>query len=125
MHICKIQMGRNFRLFFQSCVLIFVLTACNGGQYVGTPLHSAASEGNLAEVERLIKNGTSVRVLDENGDQALLRAVLNGHEDVAEYLYERGGSLDYKSKNGSSPADLAQIRPKLAAWMKSHGYKIH
>ena len=64
--------------------------------YAGrTPLHLAASEGQLKVVMWIVSNGgVEVNAMDDEGHSALVDAVENGHDDLAKYLRSQGAELD-------------------------------
>ena len=47
-----------------------------------TPLHIAASMGNITLVEYLLKNGASVHARDRNDATPLVDAIREGHNEV-------------------------------------------
>jgi len=51
-----------------------------------TRLHVVANEGDLDEVKRLVGDGASTRIKDTFGFTPYERAMLKGHNNVAEYL---------------------------------------
>ena len=52
-----------------------------------TPLHIAASMGNITLVEYLLKNGASVHARDRNDATPLLDAIREGHTEVTHILF--------------------------------------
>ena len=52
-----------------------------------TPLHIAASMGNITVVEYLLKNGASVHALDRNNATPLVDAIREGHCEVIFLLF--------------------------------------
>lgn len=61
-----------------------------------TPLHIAASEGNVEIVRFLMQNGAGIHVKDRNGHTPLMCAIENGHEKVIEALVKCGAHLQVK-----------------------------
>jgi ankyrin repeat protein len=59
-----------------------------------TDLHTAASEGNLDLVRRLIADGENVDRLDADGLTALYFAAAGGHPQVVQFLLESGADPD-------------------------------
>ena len=65
-----------------------------------TPLHEAAEQGNLEEVELLLnREGTDVNAANENGYTPLMLAAKNGHTAIVELLKARGAEIN----NGKLP----------------------
>ena len=71
--------------------------------YLGcTPLHVAASHGQLAVVRLLLKKGANVHARDNHGNTALLKAVYLDCPAVAELLLEKGADVNAKNKHGTT-----------------------
>ena len=77
-------------------------------------LHTAAREGDLDEVRRLIEVvGTPVDAGDRYDATPLMKAAEQGHIDVVEYLIEVGANVDHREVFfNSSALDLARMRNK-------------
>ncbi len=56
-----------------------------------TPLHIAASDGNLAICKLLVDNGAFINVIDDEGRTPLNYAYANEHHSVVRFLVEKGG----------------------------------
>ena len=65
---------------------------------VGMDLLHYACRGMLDEVRQLIRRGTSVNVVNGDGQSALYFACEHGHYDVAKFLLENKALVSYKAK---------------------------
>lgn len=72
-------------------------------QYGWTPLHEAASRGNKAIAELLLKAGADVNARDRNGSTPLHRAVANKHLETAEFLLTHHADPNAKDDSGQTP----------------------
>jgi len=60
------------------------------GPFGNTLLHSAAAEGDIGEVQRLLEAGADPRITNREGHTPLRVAVLLGHDDVCRVLAAPG-----------------------------------
>mmetsp|Transcript_4923 Transcript_4923/g.10205 ORF Transcript_4923/g.10205 Transcript_4923/m.10205 type:complete len:674 (-) Transcript_4923:414-2435(-) len=58
------------------------------------PLHEAAKEGNVEELQKALQEGAEVAELDSHGRSALAWACLGGHLDAARVLIDAGAPVD-------------------------------
>lgn len=65
-----------------------------------TPLHFAASNGNLSTVKLLVQSRAVIDVTDKYGITPLMWAVYNNHKKVAVYLIESGAKYTKVTKQG-------------------------
>ena len=82
-----------------------------------TPLHIAASEGNLEMTQYLLERGALVHKKDRNNDTALLCAVISGSVQVVRLLVSVGAHLTLSRTmigdrlcQAVKDADLEQVR---------------
>lgn len=66
----------------------------------GRQLRRAADDGDLVEVERLIREGVNVEAADSDGFTALLWASMKGHKDIVELLLASGAQPDKENTYG-------------------------
>jgi ankyrin repeat protein len=52
-----------------------------------TPLHSAAHRGNLSIVQLLVNHGATIEAKMDNGDNAMIIATRDKHQEVINYLF--------------------------------------
>ena len=76
-------------------------------QFGGTPLHSAASEGNTDLVEAFIKIGADINAQDNSGSTPL-HSVANAK--IAQALVSAGANVNALDKNGATPLKIAMGR---------------
>ena len=58
------------------------------GMFGRTLLIQAVIDGDLDEVNRIIKKGADIGIKDSSGNDALQSAILNGYDDIADRLRE-------------------------------------
>ncbi len=68
-----------------------------------TPLHSAASAGQLEVMKFLVSKGVDVNLKENNGATALHLACYYGHRDTVEWLIDHGADKDARDGDGSTP----------------------
>src|ERR1043166_8383763 len=68
------------------------------------PIHQAAADCNLAEVQRLLSHNPSLaRATDQTGRTPLHRAVSHGCTAVAKVLLVYGADVNARNRAGSTP----------------------
>jgi ankyrin repeat protein len=77
----------------------------------------AASDGNAAEVERLLSVGVNVNTKDKWGWTAMSMAAYGGHAEVARVLISHGASLDHEDVDHDTPLTLARNKGHRALVM--------
>ena len=68
-----------------------------------TALHSAAVEGRMSDVRRLLKDRVDVNAADEAGSTPLHFASQQGYDEIAEALLDAGALVDVKDSWGNTP----------------------
>lgn len=83
-----------------------------------TPLHRAASKGNLSIVKLLLECGDKLKinVRDVYGNTALHLACEEDRQEIAKLLVDYGADLEIKNKEEKTPLDLCS--PALAKLLK-------
>lgn len=72
-----------------------------------TPLHYAASGGDLDAVRLLLDSGAELEARAPNGNTPLMMAAAFGFIDVADWLLARGADAAAVNRAGRSAADMA------------------
>lgn len=93
-------------------LLVALASVCApvGAQDRDQLLIAAAERGDLAEVQRLLKAGASVRAQDGQGRTALVAATYGGHTPVARVLIGAGADVNTKDQLQNSAFLLAGAR---------------
>ena len=92
----------------RSAVSLFICLLVSG--CVSTPeeqLRTAAMDGYLLRVERLLADGVTAQAPDERGMTPLHLAVKHGHREVVAFLLNHGAPMDHPRQDGVTPLFLA------------------
>ncbi|XP_071084799.1 uncharacterized protein [Haliotis cracherodii] len=74
-----------------------------------TPSMSAARWGYTEVVKLLIRRGSNLQMVDDEGDTILHYACRGGHDDIAEYVLSRSAALiNVKNRSGKTAARVAK-----------------
>ncbi len=91
-----------------------------------TPLHDAALRGNKDVIELLLRRGAEPNAPDtENGSTSLHNAASFGRMEAVRMLVENGADPSVKTKQGSTPFDLAvrNGHQDIAAFLRGRAAK--
>jgi uncharacterized protein len=72
-----------------------------------TPLHYAATAGNLEITQFLLNQGAMVNARSPNETTPLMMAVFNGNEQVIKVLLDKGADLKMRNDQGYTAIDVA------------------
>jgi ankyrin repeat protein/CHAT domain-containing protein len=78
-----------------------------------TPLHVAASQGQAAEVLRLLQSGADVDARSAKGATPLHLAAANGHMAALALLLARDAAVNAKTKDGYTPLFFSVARKQV------------
>ncbi len=70
-------------------------------------IHEAAAEGDIAQVQSLLSQGTDINLLNRSRFTPLHMAVLNRQKEVAELLINKGANLNAKNNRDLTPLHVA------------------
>ena len=65
-------------------------------------LITAASAGNIQDVENALKAGADVNAPEEGGYTALMNAALFGYKDIVEFLISKGANVNAETAWGAT-----------------------
>lgn len=71
------------------------------------PLHDAARNGDLNQIEKLIAQGADVNAPGPDGEAPLTIAALQGQREMVALLLKRGAELQLRNKGGLTPLHAA------------------
>lgn len=96
-------------------------------KYYETALHHACFNGDVEEVEKLIKEGYNINARTEFFEVPLHYAAIKGHAKVISKLLESGAELDLFNKDGLTPLMLSLINNNsdASAVLIEKGANIH
>ena len=109
--------------------LVIGLSIANEKARVAKPsVWSAASKGNINQLEHLLSNGVSIDAQrPKTGVTPLILAVSRGQIDTVWYLLKNGAQVDRQAKNESSPLHFAALygRSEIARRLIENGAESH
>jgi len=85
--------------------VLFLLINCTDKNSI--EFHEAIYDGNLKQIEELVKNGTSPDIMSSDGKTPLSLATALGNAKVLELLLKLGASVDGRNRKGTTPLLLA------------------
>ncbi|MCP5107370.1 MAG: hypothetical protein GY950_28545 [bacterium] len=88
-----------------------------------SPLHMAAITGNIAEMEKLLREGTHVDARNKDGYTPLYWAALLGKTEAARYLVRKGANVNVQIDSGHTPLHEAVFagRKEIARFLVANG----
>jgi ankyrin repeat protein len=100
-----------YRRLWLLCCLALSLVGCvqiqqTEGQY--PPLIKAAEKGDIAEAEKLLKQGYLINQKTIIDRTAIHFAAMNGHDEMITWLFSRNARIREPDATGKTPADLAR-----------------
>ncbi|CAF1153906.1 unnamed protein product [Adineta ricciae] len=99
--------------FTKECPDVSVATNYDGYCYFGEyPLSFAAVLQQEESVRLLVAKGADTNCQDSNGNTALHMCVIYNRISMVDLLYELGGSLDIKNRQGLTPLTLAAVKAR-------------
>ncbi|RYP90107.1 hypothetical protein DL770_003799 [Monosporascus sp. CRB-9-2] len=72
-----------------------------------TPLHIAASQGNVKAMERLMAQGADINKADQSGDTPLHAAAWRHKSETCNFLLGQGASVDPRNGSNQTPLYVA------------------
>jgi len=100
-----VNIQRNIRI--QRLALLFSLAMPIGSVSYADAIHDAAKSGDLAKVQRLVVDGSDVNGKGVNAETPLIVASLEGQDEIASYLLQRGANVDARNAGGLSALHAA------------------
>ena len=94
---------------------------------VNSKLLSAANEGNIAEVQRLIDQNAEVNAKSHSGQTALMYAANKGYFPIFKILLDKNANIDIKDNNGYTALALAALfgHTKIVRALIDQGAKVN
>lgn len=97
------------RLVTPSMVILAIVISLSSN---GQDIHRTACQGNLAKLDSLLGDTTSINVVDRRGRSLLHYSVGCNREEVFDYLVERGIDINIEENVGWTPLLLAIMQKR-------------
>ncbi len=96
-------------------------------QQSDTALHTAALDGDMPRLTRILERGVHVNLVDHENRTALMYAAYNGHTEMVTYLLEKGANVNMNDVNGRTALMFAASGPfaETVAVLLEHGAEIN
>src|SRR5579862_5775881 len=104
----------GMRRFALKTLAAVLLSAMASAAFAQADIADAASKGNTAEIERLLKRGADVNAQQADGATALQWAAYRGDARLAELLLKAGAKPGLANHDGATPLWLAAARGDAA-----------
>ena len=108
------SVGSSMRSFALRILSAVLLSAMASTSFAQADIADAASKGNRAEIERLLKRGADVNAQQADGATALQWAAYRGDAGLAELLLKAGAKPGLANHDGATPLWLAAARGDAA-----------
>jgi ankyrin repeat protein len=107
-------------------LLLGICLMCGCAKSKGEQLVTAASDGDLPAVSRLLDQNVNIESKALDGLTPLKAAAMQGRLDIVEILCARGAAINGGPKDDDTPLALAAIRnhTDVAAFLLAHGGEI-
>jgi uncharacterized protein len=84
-----------------------IVCSASFAQDQGQALIEAAKQGDLRQVQELLKKRTDINAKNNAGSTALTMASFGGHIETVKFLLDGGADFNAKNKFGETPLMLA------------------
>jgi ankyrin repeat protein len=107
-------MMNTTRCLARNALVAGLLLAMAGTALGQSAIADAASKGDTAQIERLLKSGANVNAQQDDGATALQWAAYRGDAALVERLLKAGAKVNLANRNGATPLWLASMRGDAA-----------
>jgi ankyrin repeat protein len=94
-------------LLLWACSLAFFSVGCRRSpaeqKKLDEQLFQSAEKGDLASVQKLVKQNANIEAKDSDGATPLMRAVAVGDAAIVKFLLDRGAHADVRDASGATP----------------------
>ncbi len=90
-------------MFSRLAVALLILPCIWWRPCLAAPIHDAARQGDVENVNRLLDQGVAPDARDKTGETPLFSASVAGKADVAAILVKRGAAIESRNDRGLTP----------------------
>ena len=106
----------KIKVLFFNLIFVLAMASIGSSDYLSGTMKKAAKDGNIVQIEELIKKGEDINSLDDFGWSPLMWASYYNHSRLVEYLLNNGAKVNQQSVNATAKIARGSSALHIAAY---------